>query len=150
MAAAGAVALDAQARADSTEPGLLGSGTRALAHARAVARVRELRSLRPRNAHPGGHGRRGTSRPGASRTPRPRGPVPLGYLLAAPAAGAWSDRDVLLVGAGLIVATTVLNLCVRDVYRVNRTTEKPTRQRASRVGPSAPAIRPVPPRAPAA
>ncbi|MGW7613022.1 MFS transporter [Streptomyces sp. NPDC054766] len=53
--------------------------------------------------------------------------IPLGYLLAALAAGTWSDRDVLLVCAGVIVATTVLNLCVRDVYRLNRTTEKPIR-----------------------
>ncbi|WP_339132507.1 MFS transporter [Streptomyces sp. f51] len=48
--------------------------------------------------------------------------IPLGYLLAALAAGAWSDRGVLLVCAGVIVAATLLNLCVRDVYRVNRTT----------------------------
>ncbi|MFB8033557.1 MFS transporter [Streptomyces sp. NPDC056004] len=46
--------------------------------------------------------------------------VPLGYLVTALAAHAWADRTVLLVCAGAIVATTVLNLCVRDVYRVNR------------------------------
>ncbi|MFB7918429.1 MFS transporter [Streptomyces sp. NPDC056061] len=46
--------------------------------------------------------------------------VPLGYLGAALAAHAWSDRSTLLVCAGAIVAATVLNLCVRDVYRVNR------------------------------
>ncbi|MFF7881130.1 ornithine cyclodeaminase family protein [Streptomyces sp. NPDC020794] len=45
-AAASAVALDALATADSAELGLLGSGTQALAHARAVARVRDLRSVR--------------------------------------------------------------------------------------------------------
>ncbi|MFE4702850.1 MFS transporter [Streptomyces sp. NPDC056738] len=50
--------------------------------------------------------------------------IPLGYLLAGSAAGAWSDRQVLLVCAGVIVATTLLNLCVRDVYRVNRTTPR--------------------------
>ncbi|MFF2429959.1 ornithine cyclodeaminase family protein [Streptomyces mirabilis] len=44
-AAASAVALDALATADSAELGLLGSGTQALAHARAVARVRDLRSV---------------------------------------------------------------------------------------------------------
>ncbi|MFD9494207.1 MFS transporter [Streptomyces sp. NPDC060005] len=51
--------------------------------------------------------------------------IPLGYLLAALAAGTWSDRDVLLVCAGVIVATTVVNLCVRDVYRVNRAGRQP-------------------------
>ncbi|MFG2420868.1 ornithine cyclodeaminase family protein [Streptomyces sp. NPDC048448] len=52
-AAASAVALDALATADSAELGLLGSGTQALAHARAVARVRELRSVRVWSPHPG-------------------------------------------------------------------------------------------------
>ncbi|MFD4760992.1 MFS transporter [Streptomyces sp. NPDC058439] len=46
--------------------------------------------------------------------------IPLGYLVTAFAAQAWAARSVLLVCAGAIVATTVLNLCVRDVYRVNR------------------------------
>ncbi|MEV5199244.1 MFS transporter [Streptomyces sp. NPDC053720] len=46
--------------------------------------------------------------------------IPLGYLVTALAAHAWADRTVLLICAGAIVATTVLNLCVRDVYRVNR------------------------------
>ncbi|MFF2411634.1 MFS transporter [Streptomyces sp. NPDC058092] len=46
--------------------------------------------------------------------------IPLGYLVTAFAAHAWADRSVLLVCAGAIVVTTVLNLCVRDVYRVNR------------------------------
>ncbi|MFJ4926700.1 ornithine cyclodeaminase family protein [Streptomyces sp. NPDC088736] len=52
-AAASAVALDALATADSAELGLLGSDTQALAHARAVARVRELRSVRVWSPHPG-------------------------------------------------------------------------------------------------
>ncbi|MFD4412573.1 ornithine cyclodeaminase family protein [Streptomyces sp. NPDC058476] len=52
-AAAGAVAFDALATADSAELGLLGSGTQALAHARAVARVRELRSVRVWSPNPG-------------------------------------------------------------------------------------------------
>lgn len=52
-AAAGAVAFDALATADSAELGLLGSGTQALAHARSVARVRELRSVRVWSPHPG-------------------------------------------------------------------------------------------------
>ncbi|MFF8916512.1 hypothetical protein ACF08M_25085 [Streptomyces sp. NPDC015032] len=46
--------------------------------------------------------------------------IPLGYLVTALAAHAWATRTVLLVCAGAIVATTALNLCVRDVYRVNR------------------------------
>lgn len=52
-AAASAVAFDALATADSTELGLLGSGTQALAHARAVARVRELTSVRMWSPNPG-------------------------------------------------------------------------------------------------
>ncbi|MET7699378.1 ornithine cyclodeaminase family protein [Streptomyces sp. NPDC005485] len=52
-AAASAVAFDALATADSAELGLLGSGTQALAHARAVARVRELRSVRVWSPHAG-------------------------------------------------------------------------------------------------
>ncbi|MET7391346.1 MFS transporter [Streptomyces sp. NPDC005529] len=51
--------------------------------------------------------------------------IPLGYLLAAFAVGTWSDRDVLLVCAGAIVAATVVNLCVRDVYRINRAERQP-------------------------
>ncbi|MFJ5533497.1 ornithine cyclodeaminase family protein [Streptomyces sp. NPDC093261] len=45
-AAASALAFDVLATADSGELGLLGAGTQALAHARAVARVRPLRSVR--------------------------------------------------------------------------------------------------------
>ncbi|WP_406210340.1 MFS transporter [Streptomyces sp. NBC_01017] len=45
--------------------------------------------------------------------------IPLGYLLTALAAGIWDNRTVLMVCAGLVVAATVLNLCVRDLYRVN-------------------------------
>ncbi|MCW7943456.1 ornithine cyclodeaminase [Streptomyces hygroscopicus] len=45
-AAASAVAFDVLATAGSAELGLLGSGAQALAHARAVARVRPLRSVR--------------------------------------------------------------------------------------------------------
>lgn len=52
-AAASAVAFDVLARPDSDELGLLGSGTQALAHARAVARVRDLRSVRLWSPHPG-------------------------------------------------------------------------------------------------
>ncbi|GAA1299723.1 MFS transporter [Streptomyces sanglieri] len=46
--------------------------------------------------------------------------IPLGYLITALAVHAWADRTVLLVCAAVIVAATLLNLCVRDVYRVNR------------------------------
>jgi len=46
--------------------------------------------------------------------------VPLGYLAVALAAHAWADRTMLLVCAGVIAAATAVNLCVRDVYRVNR------------------------------
>ncbi|MFH8475955.1 MFS transporter [Streptomyces sp. NPDC018000] len=46
--------------------------------------------------------------------------IPLGYLITALATHAWADRTVLLVCAGAIVVSTVLNLCVRDVYRINR------------------------------
>ncbi|MCX5280141.1 ornithine cyclodeaminase family protein [Streptomyces sp. NBC_00198] len=52
-AAASAVAFDVLARPDSTELGLIGSGTQALAHARAVARVRDLRSVRLWSPDPG-------------------------------------------------------------------------------------------------
>jgi ornithine cyclodeaminase len=45
-AAGSAVAFDVLATPDSAELGLIGSGTQALAHARAVARVRDLRSVR--------------------------------------------------------------------------------------------------------
>lgn len=46
--------------------------------------------------------------------------VPLGYLATALAAHVWADRTMLLVCARAIAAATALNLCVRDVYRVNR------------------------------
>ncbi|MER6503858.1 MFS transporter [Streptomyces sp. NPDC001455] len=46
--------------------------------------------------------------------------VPLGYLATALAAHALADRTMLLVCAGAIAVATVLNLCVRDVYRVIR------------------------------
>ncbi|MEV5985142.1 MFS transporter [Streptomyces sp. NPDC052051] len=46
--------------------------------------------------------------------------IPLGYLITVCAADAWDNRTVLMACAGLIVVTTVLNLCVPDVYRINR------------------------------
>lgn len=51
--------------------------------------------------------------------------IPLGYLLTALAVGTWTDRTVLVACAGLVVAAAVLNLCVRDVYRVNRRGAEP-------------------------
>ncbi|MFD4527740.1 ornithine cyclodeaminase family protein [Streptomyces sp. NPDC058470] len=52
-AAASAVAFDVLAGADSAELGLLGSGTQALAHARAVARIRDVRTVRVWSPDPG-------------------------------------------------------------------------------------------------
>ncbi|MEV8452354.1 MFS transporter [Streptomyces sp. NPDC052095] len=46
--------------------------------------------------------------------------IPVGYLVAALSAQVWTERTVLLVCSGAIVAATLLSLCVRDVYRVNR------------------------------
>ncbi|MFH0521608.1 MFS transporter [Streptomyces sp. M41] len=46
--------------------------------------------------------------------------IPLGYLLTAFAAGVWDERTVLVACAGLVVAAVILNLCVPDVYRINR------------------------------
>jgi MFS family permease len=46
--------------------------------------------------------------------------IPLGYLLTALAVGVWDNRGVLVACAGLVVAAVVVNLCVRDVYRINR------------------------------
>lgn len=46
--------------------------------------------------------------------------IPLGYLVTALAAHSWNDRTVLLACAAMIAAATVLNLCVPDVYRINR------------------------------
>ncbi|MGW1917023.1 MFS transporter [Streptomyces sp. NPDC002076] len=49
--------------------------------------------------------------------------IPLGYLITALAARSWDSQSVLLACAGLIAAAVVLNLCVREVYRINRLTE---------------------------
>ncbi|MFF9673570.1 MFS transporter [Streptomyces eurythermus] len=48
--------------------------------------------------------------------------VPLGYLVTALAAHSWNSQAVLLACAAMITVATVLNLCVPDVYRVNRLT----------------------------
>ncbi|MEU6634592.1 MFS transporter [Streptomyces rochei] len=50
--------------------------------------------------------------------------IPMGYLIAALAAHSWSSQAVLLACVGMIAAATVLNLCVPDVYRINRLTEQ--------------------------
>ncbi|MEV6582784.1 MFS transporter [Streptomyces sp. NPDC051582] len=46
--------------------------------------------------------------------------IPLGYLVTAVAADSWSSQGALLACAVIIALTTVLNLCVPDVHRVNR------------------------------
>ncbi len=46
--------------------------------------------------------------------------IPLGYLITALAAGTWDDRTVLVACAGLVIGATVFNLCVPDLYRINR------------------------------
>jgi MFS family permease len=48
--------------------------------------------------------------------------IPLGYLVTALAAHSWDSQSVLLACAGMIAAAAVVNLCVPDVYRVNRLT----------------------------
>ncbi|MEU9096720.1 MFS transporter [Streptomyces sp. NPDC048361] len=60
--------------------------------------------------------------------------IPLGYLITALAAHSWSSQAVLLTCAGLVVAATVLNLCVPDVYRINRLTpdDQPTAAKGRR------------------
>ncbi|MER5585245.1 MFS transporter [Streptomyces asoensis] len=50
--------------------------------------------------------------------------IPVGYLITALAAHSWSTQAVLLTCAGMIAAATVLNLCVPDVYRINRRTDR--------------------------
>lgn len=46
--------------------------------------------------------------------------IPVGYLVTSLAVRSWQNTTVLLLCAGVILVTTVVNLCVRDVYRVNR------------------------------
>lgn len=46
--------------------------------------------------------------------------IPLGYLIVASVADTWNHASVLLVCAALVVAAVLLNLCVPDVYRINR------------------------------
>ncbi|WP_327421721.1 MFS transporter [Streptomyces sp. NBC_01230] len=55
--------------------------------------------------------------------------IPLGYLITAFAAHTWGNQSVLLACAGLIAAAAILNLCVPDVYRINR----PIRNDQSRI-----------------
>ncbi|MFB7504161.1 MULTISPECIES: MFS transporter [Streptomyces] len=49
--------------------------------------------------------------------------IPLGYLITALAARSWDSQSILLGCAGLIAGATVLNLCVPDVYGLNRLAE---------------------------
>lgn len=46
--------------------------------------------------------------------------IPLGYLVVALVSPVFAERSVLLVCTGIIVAATLLNLCVRDVHRIRR------------------------------
>lgn len=46
--------------------------------------------------------------------------VPIAYLLVALASKHWTSQHILLVCAGTILAATLANACVRDVYRINR------------------------------
>ncbi|MFD7019526.1 MFS transporter [Streptomyces sp. NPDC059928] len=46
--------------------------------------------------------------------------IPLGYLITALAARAWDSGAVLVGCAALLTAAVVLNLCVPQVYRINR------------------------------
>lgn len=50
--------------------------------------------------------------------------IPLGYLITALAAQTVSSQVVLLACAGMIAVAAVLNLCVRDVYGINRRTRE--------------------------
>ncbi|MFF1919947.1 MFS transporter [Streptomyces sp. NPDC058221] len=46
--------------------------------------------------------------------------IPIGYLLVAVASKHWTGQHILLVCAGIILAATLANACVRDVYRIRR------------------------------
>ncbi|MFD7427315.1 MFS transporter [Streptomyces sp. NPDC059818] len=46
--------------------------------------------------------------------------VPIAYLLVAVASKHWTSQHILLVCAGVILAATLANACVRDVYRIER------------------------------
>ncbi|MCX4772824.1 MFS transporter [Streptomyces sp. NBC_01285] len=46
--------------------------------------------------------------------------VPIAYLLVALVSKHWTSQHILLVCAGTILAATLANACVRDVYRINR------------------------------
>ncbi|MFF2193575.1 MFS transporter [Streptomyces sp. NPDC058157] len=48
--------------------------------------------------------------------------IPLGYLVTALASHLWTPRTTLLACATLIAAAAALNLCIRDVHRINRRT----------------------------
>lgn len=49
-----------------------------------------------------------------------RAAIPIAYLLVAVASKHWTSQHILLVCAGVILAATLANACVRDVYRINR------------------------------
>ncbi|MFJ4852450.1 MFS transporter [Streptomyces sp. NPDC088730] len=49
-----------------------------------------------------------------------RAAIPIAYLLVAVASKHWTSQHILLLCAGVILAATLANACVRDVYRINR------------------------------
>ncbi|MFD0020359.1 MFS transporter [Streptomyces sp. NPDC058382] len=46
--------------------------------------------------------------------------IPIAYLLVAVASKHWTSQHILLVCSGVILAATLANACVRDLYRINR------------------------------
>ncbi|MDQ0906341.1 alanine dehydrogenase [Streptomyces canus] len=92
MAAASAVAVDAPATPDSTDLAVLGSGTQAPAHVRAIARVRPLKSVRLWSPTP-----RNRNRTRAAETP-----AELGF----PAEAVGSAEEAVS-GASLVAACTL-------------------------------------------
>ncbi|MFF3644027.1 MFS transporter [Streptomyces sp. NPDC002564] len=51
--------------------------------------------------------------------------IPLSYLVVALVSPVFAARSVLLVCTGIIVAATLLNLCVRDIHRIRRLPRTP-------------------------
>lgn len=90
-AAGSAVAVDALARADSADLAVLGSGTQALAHTRAIARVRDLKSVRLWSPNP-------------ERRARAAETLAAELLLPVEAA---ADAEHAVTGASLVAACTL-------------------------------------------
>jgi len=110
-AAASAVAFDALALPDADELGLLGSGTQAVAHARAVARVRPLRAVRvwsPTEEHRVRAAERLTAELGvrAEAVPTARAAVDVAPMVAT----CTLSRDPVLLGEWLAPGATVVSV----------------------------------------